>query len=660
MEKLIKLFEPGKIGKLEIKNRIALGPLGYGFHFGTKPDGYLTDRLLGFYEARARGGAGLIQLTVASLDRPYATQLVFGSGVLSIRTEQHLDSARRFTSAIHAYGTKLSFSVTHIGAVMASMVQRRPPVEYPELLRVVAPTGTRDPFTGFETHTLSKEEIQAIVEAFGQAAVRGKVAGFDAVRIGAMHGYLLHEFLSPRTNQRTDDYGGSNENRARFACEIIKHTRKEVGPDFPIIIRMNGDDFLSGGITVADAAEHARLFVRAGADALDVSSGPFETHHWQYPLMYQPYACLAPLAAAVKKAAGVPVIAVGKIDAVLGERILREGSADFIEMARALIADPDLPNKAREGKLDEIRPCIYCGWCQSGGTSGSYANCTVNVAVGKELEYKIEAAPRRKKVMVIGGGPAGMEAARTLAERGHDTSLYEKTDTLGGQWRMVANHIPEEAGIIKYLSAGLKNAGVKVFLKQDVTPKMVRETRPDAVVLATGSLPATLDIPGINGKNVVQATDVLLGKAVVGQEVVVVGGRMVGLDVALSLAAKDKHVSIVTRSKSGRGVHHNNKQAILEYLIKYGVHIYEYSVPDSVTEEGVNCWWDSGEPQNRDNIFFFLKADTVVLAVGATSNTGIGEEISGFISEFHAIGDCAGKRSIFAAIRDGSEVGHKI
>ncbi len=659
MPELARLFTPGMIGKMQVKNRIAFAPVGHGFTFGTKPDGFLTERLLAFYETRAKGGVGLIQLTVASLGRPYATQLIFGPGVLGMMTDDHIAGCRRFVQAIHAHGTKISFSLGHQGAILARAIQAKPPLEYPELLRVIAPTGTRDPQTGFWTHTIGREDMDGLLEAFGQAARRGAASGFDAARIHCGHGYLLHQFLSPRTNHRTDEYGGSIENRARFPCEVVRRVRKEVGPDLPIMVRLNGDDYISGGITLDQAKVHAQMLVEAGADGFSVSSGPFETHHKQFPGMYQQSGALVPLAAAIKKVVKVPVIAVGKIDAVLGERILAEGQADFIEMCRALMADPDLPNKAREGRLADIRPCIFCGHCQAGGTLG-YSNCTVNMAMGKELDYKIDPAPRKKKVMVVGGGPAGLEAARTLAERGHETSLYERSDRLGGQWKLVSNYLPEENRLIDYLSHGLEKAGVATYLNRAVTADLVEEVKPDAVVVATGASSAPLDVPGAGGKNVLQATDVLSGKAVTGNDVVVIGGRLVGLTTALFLAGQGKRVSVITRSKIARGLHHNSKLVFQELLLKANVRLLPHCTPESITEEGVNCWWDSGEPPEKENVFFFLKADSVVLAVGAINNYRLGDLITSLVPEVYKIGDCSGKRSIFAAMRDGSETARKI
>jgi 2,4-dienoyl-CoA reductase-like NADH-dependent reductase (Old Yellow Enzyme family)/thioredoxin reductase len=661
MEKLTKLFEPGNIGKLEIKNRIIAAPLGMGFNFGTKPEGFVTDRLIAYNEARAKGGTGMIQLTTSAVGRPYASSLLFGPGVLGLRTNDHIPGAQRMTKAIHAHGTKIAFSLGFIGAIMARMIARKPPPpEYPEFYRVITATGSRDQFTGQLTHTVEVDEIERIVEAFGEAAVRGREANFDAVWIHGGHGYLIHQFLSPRTNHRTDQYGGSQENRARFPAELIKRVRKAVGPDFPIYIRMNGDDHLEGGITVEDAQEYAKMFVAAGADALDISCGPFETHQWQFPNMYMPYGTLLPLAAAIKKVVDVPVIAVGKLDVFTAEKALQEGAADFAMFGRALMADPDMPNKAREGRFDEIRNCIFCGFCQAAREAGSAASCSVNMGMGKELDYRLEPAPKKKKVMVIGGGPGGMEAACTAAERGHDVTLYEKSDKLGGQWAILSAFLPEEGRLIDYQTHRLKKFGVTVTMNRTATPQMVRDVRPDAVVVATGSLSATLAVPGINGKNVVQANDVLSGKVETGQKVVVVGGRGLGCDVALFLAERGKDVSIITRSKVGRDMLHNLKQTMVEFLIKARVHMFDFTVPDSITEKGINCWFDSGDAKERDNLFFFLPADTVVLAVGVTSDTMLGEEITGIIPETYLIGDCSGKRTVFDAMHDGSDVGRKI
>ncbi|HEX2965740.1 MAG TPA: FAD-dependent oxidoreductase, partial [Syntrophorhabdaceae bacterium] len=334
--------------------------------------------------------------------------------------------------------------------------------------------------------------------------------------------------------------------------------------------------------------------------------------------------------------------------------------ADFASFARPLMADPDLANKAKEGKFDEIRNCIFCGFCQVAREAGSPAACTVNMGMGKELSFKIEPAARKKKVMVIGGGPGGMQAACTLAERGHQVSLYEKSDKLGGQWAVLSRFLPEEGRLIDYLSHGMTKLGVDVHMNRNITSEMVSSMQPEAVVVATGSTPSSLDIPGVRGSNVVYANDVLTGTVETGRKVVVVGGRGLGCDVALFLSEKGKDVTIVTRSKIGRDMLHNLKQTMWEFLVKAGVRMFEFTVPDSITDKGVNCWYDSGDAKERDNLFFFLPADTIVLAVGVNNNSILGEEIAGIIPETYLIGDCSGKRTVFDATHDGYEIGRKI
>jgi 2,4-dienoyl-CoA reductase-like NADH-dependent reductase (Old Yellow Enzyme family)/thioredoxin reductase len=660
MDNLIKIFEPGKINKMELKNRVIMAPLGHGMTYASKPEGFVTDQFIAFYAARARGGVGFIQLTVAGLGRPFATGLVFSPGILSLVDDKHIESGLRFTDAMHTFGTKVSFQLTHHGSAISRSVQAHPPTEYPELMRVVSSSGFKDPTTGFEIFSMTKEEIKGLVEAFAVAAKRGQAAGFDAVRIQGCHTYLIQQFLSPRINKRQDEYGGSVQNRARLACEIIQSVRQAVGRDYPIIIRMNGSDHIEGGITIEDAVEQAILFERAGADALDISSGPSEAHHWQFITMYQPSGALVDLAKTIKKSVHIPVITVGKIDLPLGEEILRSGSADFIQLGRALMTDPELVNKAKAGRVEDIRPCIYCGWCTASGTQGAYANCTVNIMLGREREPGPAPSLQKKKVMVIGGGPAGMEAAHILAERGHTVSLYEKADALGGQWKTLSNYLPDADKLITHLTIAMNKAGVKVHLNQAATRELVLEQKPDCVIMATGSSPTGLDIAGGYGPNVVQAVDALAGKAVVGENVIVVGGRTVGLSTAIYLAQQGKKVSVVTRSKIARGFNHNAKQAIIEYLIKYRIRLYPDCVPDSITDKGLNIWWSSGESGLRDNVFSFIPADTVVLAVGAENENKLESEVKQLVSEIYAIGDCSGKRSIFAAVRGGTEIGIKV
>jgi 2,4-dienoyl-CoA reductase (NADPH2) len=442
--------------------------------------------------------------------------------------------------------------------------------------------------------------------------------------------------------------------------------RKAVGPGYPIILRMNGDDFLQGGINLDQALVHARIFAEAGVDALDVTGGAVEGRHWRGLTMFQPFAALVDLGSAIKREARVPIIISSKITPQLGEEILKNGSADYIEMGRALIADPDIPNKAREGNLDDIRPCIWCNQCQERTdlTGDPTRYCSVNPVVGRELEFNLDPAQKIKSVMVIGGGPGGLEAARVMAQRGHKVSLYERTNKLGGQWNVLSAWQPEVGNLIEYLSGSLRKTSAAVFLNQEVTLEMVEEKKPDAVVVATGavqSIPG--DVPGIRSKNVVLAADVLAGKVDVGQKVVVVGGRLVGLSAAVFLAEKRKQVSVVTRGKIGRGIIQTSKLALMEELIKYRVCTYPEATLDSIVDEGVNIVWDTGETAVRGGDRYeilFLQADTVVLAMGSKSERKLGEQLSGFIREVYMIGDCEEPRDILAAIHEGSKVARKI
>ena len=655
-----KLFEPGKIGTMELKNRIVMAPMGVPRT--ATPDGYLTKEFLAYYEERAKGGVGLIQMSISTLGGSWGTGPVFAPGSFSVMDDDHVPGARHFVDVMHSYGVKVSNQITHHGVVLAGALKRLPPEKRPPGLRVVAPSAVPFALTGDVPHALTVAEIESLIEAYVDAARRGKSAGFDAVRIQGCHGYLVHQFLSPRTNKRTDEYGGSIENRARFACEITRAIRQEVGPDYPIIMRINGDDFLEGGITVDQAVEHARMIVDAGVDALDVSGGPFESHHWQFITQYQPSGPLVSAAAAIKKAVKVPVMAVGKIDPQMAEKILEEGSADFIQFARPLMVDPQMPNKARDGKWEDIRPCIYCDTCFRRGDAGT--QCAVNPAFSKELEFKLVPAPKPKNVVVIGGGVAGMEAARTLAERGHKVSLYEKGDRLGGQRNIVAGYKPEHGRLTDYLALGLKTAGVNVVLGREVNLRTIEEMKPDAVVVAAGAKPVLPEnVPGIDDKKVVLANDVLSGRVETGNEVVVVGDGLPAMEAAMELGKKGKKVSLVSEKKIAWTFSHNMKLAALEYLIKYRVMTFPDSRLESVTDKGVHIVWDGGEPQAKGGPRFellFLPADTVVIALEPKSENALAEQLGVFVPEVYAVGDCVSPRDIISAIHEASAVARKI
>lgn len=656
MVQLKKLFEPGKIGSMEVKNRLIMSPMGTMSH---DPDGFIQDRTIDHFVERARGGVGFI-ITQSAAILPEGK----APGRAGAWDDRFIPGLRKVSAAVHEAGAKIAWQLAHYG-YGHELTTPRTGFPVPEGIRIIAPSAIPWVRTNAVPEAATKEDIERIVEGFGEAARRIKDAGFDAVEIHGAHGKLITQFLSPRDNHRTDEYGGSVENRARFACEVIARIRKKVGPDFPIIFRFSGHGFLWGGITIEQSVLQAPLFAEAGADALDVSVGEQESIEWVNPTYVMPDAPSVRFAEAIKKAVNIPVIAVGKIgDPVLAERILQEGKADFVAMGRALLADPELPNKAKEGRFDEIRYCLFCNSCMTlirdirpKSVTDRGICCTVNPALLREKEFVLKPTTSPKHVMVVGGGLAGMEAARVLAERGHSVSLYERTDRLGGQWNIASAQESKKtfARLTQLMERGLQRAGVKITFNKEVTREFIEETQVDAVVVATGAIPATLDIPGADRSNAVQANDVFTGKAKVGNEVVVIGGRLVAMEVAVLLAEQGKKVSLVTKyrlGEDGRPLQRYLFKQLRNRLVELGVFLYPDSPAWEIVEKGVYIAYQ------RE--LLFLEADTVVLSVGAKSQRGVLEELKGLNLEVYAIGDCVEPRDAADAIREGAEVGRQI
>ncbi|MDI7259199.1 MAG: FAD-dependent oxidoreductase [Thermodesulfobacteriota bacterium] len=654
MAEFAKLFEPGRIGKMLVRNRIVMAAMGtHSVDF----DSQMNDRTIHYYGARAKGGAGLI-ITQGVEYLPGARI----PHMLSIDDDMFIPRLTQLVTLVHKHGAKIACQISHTGTKIQAHQEA---LEKPKEAGILGPSAVHCVTFGVLPRAMTREEVRDHVEKWSDGAHRAKRAGFDAIEIHGAHGYFLGAFLSGYQNRRTDEYGGSLKNRARFACEVISRTRQKVGPDFPILFRFNGCDFIAGGITVEEAVLMAPLFVEAGADVLDISAANQDTRQWRDLTYLFPDAAIVYTAEAIKKVVNVPVITVGKIgDPVLADSILKEGRADFIAMGRALLADPELPNKAKEGRLEDIRRCIYCNNCRLGHgkkglieKKGAGLSCTVNPELLREKEFEIKLAAKPKKVMVIGGGLAGMEASRVLKERGHNVCLYEKSDKLGGLWNTAALDPSKAhfATVTDYLSRGLRKAGVPTFIKREVTPQIVYKEKPDAVVLATGATPKSLNIPGIDRGNVVQAIDFLAGKAEVGQRVVVIGGRLVGMETALMLAEQGKKVSIVTLfglGEDGVPLERNIFVVLRERLVEHGVVIYANSPVLEIAEKGIFFAWEKE--------LGFVPADTVVLAVGLKPENNLAEELKRMVSEFYAIGDCVDPRNALEAINEGAEIARKI
>lgn len=668
MTQFPKLFEPGTIGKLELKNRIVMAPAGTGGH---GPEGEFTDKTVAYYAERAKGGVGFI-IAQSSL----VSQDALAPGRPGIYDDKFIPHLRKLTDAVHQHGGKVAFQLVHHGKLLTQYKENAPD---PSAIRALAPSPIPRLRRAMETPTLegagaalwvrdnlppeeaTKEDIQRLAGLFAEAARRVKEAGFDAVEIHGGHGYLISQFLSPLDNIRTDEYGGSVQKRARFACEVIEAVRKKVGPDFPVILRISGSDYMEGGINAMDSARQAPLFVKAGADALHISASQQGSIQWQYPSFLFPKGPLVADAEEIKKAVKVPVITVGKLtDPFFAEKVLEEGKADFIAIARGLMADPELANKFKEGRLEDIRPCVYCLNCFNLRSHVNYVltygiPCTVNPSKLREREFTLSPTTSPKKVMVIGGGLAGMEAARTLAERGHKVELYEKSEHLGGQWFIASQQEHKKADyapLLKNLERGLDRAKVTVKLNAEVTPDLVKQAKPDAVVVATGAVPLTPDIEGVHGKNVVQAVDVILGKAKVGKRVVVIGGRYLGMEIAHDLAEKGKRVTLTTRSLLGRDMERNLYLELRNRLLEKGVQILQNSPLVEIRKNGAYVAF------NGDLVF--LKADTVVLATGMKSQNSLAEALKGVVPEVHSIGDAVSPRDAMDAIHEGAQVAREI
>jgi 2,4-dienoyl-CoA reductase-like NADH-dependent reductase (Old Yellow Enzyme family)/thioredoxin reductase len=627
-----KLFESGIIGKLQIKNRMIMAPMGTHF---AEEDGSVGDRLIDYYRERALGGVGaiMVEASMPTFGRPNRVCLA---------DDRFIPGLKRLTDTIHDHGS-LAFIQIHSGRGRMDTVE------------AVSCSKALIPNTGKMARALRTEEVEQRVIEFGEASLRARMAGFDAIEVHGAHGYLVADFLSSRLNKRTDKYGGSLENRARFALELIEVAKMKAGKDYAIFFRLSVDQ-VAKNLSLKDAIRLSQMLERAGVAAIDITSGSLESSEQIALSYYFPAGYNARFSRRIRDEVHIPVSVAGRInDPQTAERILRRGGADFVTLGRALLTDPEFPKKAAEGRLKEINRCIACCQCTN-VTLGLGLKCTVNPYLGKEGE-KVRLSSLSKKVLVIGGGPGGMEAAGVAALRGHKTMLWERMQSLGGQINLATKppYKQELTNVIQYLSSQLEKNGVTIECGKEATLSSIAEYGPDVVIVATGVVPA---IPSLRGSTVdirmVTAHDVLANRVAVGSKVVVIGGSEIGCETADYLVNKGKRVDIVEILNDFiPDAPMATRQLLLDRLEREGVRMFAGIVDEEVTERGLLI-------RDREGRSILLEADTFVSAISSTPNDSLIQSLQGKVPAAYVVGDCASPRKIMDAIHEGATVGSEI
>ena len=571
------LFEPIHIGTMVVKNRIGMAPM---FTKYASESGEVTDKLIEYFVSRAEGGVGLIVVENACID--WSTGRGDGNPV-AIHHDRFRPGLHELAKAVQRHGVKIVPEIHHAGRQTFS---HNLDIDQP-----LAPSPVKSMVGGDMPRAMTEEEIEEAIQNYADAARRAKESGFDGVEVHAAHGYLISEFLSPKTNMRSDRWGGSLENRARFAVEVVRRIRREVGPDFPLLYRFSAEESTPHSLSLREGLEYAKLLETEGVDCFDVTHGDYESIK-HFPMQGDPKDQLVYLAEAVKHAVAVPVIAVGSLgfDPDIAHKVVKDGKADLVHFGRELLADPDLPNKIRNNQLAEIRNCIRCNECTGSIDKGHFLTCAVNPRCGYEYKDLEKNGTTSKRIVVIGAGPAGLEFSVDAAARGHEVTLLEKNDHLGGLLKaasLPAYKKPEISALLNYYKVLLNKHQVDVQLGAVATVDRIADLHPDIVVLAVGSTPMELPFSGAHFSEI-GIEKMMDGAEGIGTHVCIIGGSGVGIDMAMFMKEKGKEVTIIEMLGEVGG----ELSGHLKWHLKEKIETHEVKVLTShrvieITEEGV-------------------------------------------------------------------------
>ena len=635
------LFEPFTLKGRTLKNRIVMPGLA---SFLIEDDGSINDKTVEHYRGRASGGPAMVIVEACAV----SPEGIVSAHQARIYHDRFIEGLSRIARVMKAEGALPAVQIHHGGRQTSSRVIKRKPF---------APSNLPCPTISGDVEPLSVEGIQDIIRKFGDAAVRAVQAGFELIEIHGAHGYLINQFISKFSNIRDDAYGGDTTRRARFAVDVVREVRRRVGEDFPISFKISAQEFVPGGLSVEESIEILKLLVSAGMDIVQVSAGNDATPEWICQPMFMEKACLADSAATIKKALRIPVMAVGRInDPLLADALIRDEKADLVCIGRGLLADPEMPKKAQQGKLDDIRICIACNTCMESIFRKGRVECLVNPTLGREKEMEIRPAEKRKKVMIVGGGPGGLHAGWVAAIRGHEVHLYEKQSRLGGQLNLgsVTRYKKEILSLIEFHKKQVEKAGIRIHLNTEVTLETIKREKPDVVILSTGATPFLPNVPGIERSIVVGLQEVLNGEPPEKRIAVVVGGGATGCEVAHHLAEHGSSVTIVEQlPKIAMNLESITRKVLLKELRERGVRFLTGHKLSKVEETGVVVTAEDGMES-------FIEAGAVVIAIGNKPDNRLYEQIQSLGIPVYQVGDCLEPRSAKAAISEAATIGRSI